>query len=335
MQRVIELYNEAAELGSIEALFSLGNAYYLGDGVEKNTAKGVEFYKKAAMQGHVVSRHNLGISEVQKENYNRAVRHLLISAKMGFKDSLETMKQLFMTGQATKAQYYEALKGYQDALSWIGALPANSSAVRHEPPAVFMPMIGLRRRPPLLAADADEGRDPGRPLPVPLKCHEDNPRCSAGVFLRPDETRFAAARKAQPADHIPPHQVSQASSSPSAAAFAHPLSSRLHSYFKAAAAGCNTPTKMSRGLREGGERKEEEAEGEGEEGAEEGPVSFTKTPIGFNSVNSDRAVAKSAAEKQIKKGRCQRVGCQPRPDALPARSQKGRTTHTDTRLSGD
>ncbi|EJK73043.1 hypothetical protein THAOC_05361 [Thalassiosira oceanica] len=116
MQRVIELYNEAAELGSTNALFNFGNLYYLGDGVEKNTAKGVEFYEKAAMRGHVVSRHNLGISEVQKGNYDRAVRHLLISAKMGFKDSLETMKQLFMTGQATKAQYAEALKGYQDAV---------------------------------------------------------------------------------------------------------------------------------------------------------------------------------------------------------------------------
>ena len=35
---------------------------------------------------------------------------------MGHKDSVETIKKMFMSGAATKGQYTEALKGYQDAL---------------------------------------------------------------------------------------------------------------------------------------------------------------------------------------------------------------------------
>ncbi|EJK69835.1 hypothetical protein THAOC_08869 [Thalassiosira oceanica] len=35
---------------------------------------------------------------------------------MGYKDSLETIKDMFMAGIATKEQYAEALKGYQDAV---------------------------------------------------------------------------------------------------------------------------------------------------------------------------------------------------------------------------
>ena len=115
-RKAVELYTEAAELGSVQALCHLGNAYRLGEGVEKDEAKAFEFFKKAAMQGHVDGRHKLGYIEGLKGNYDRAAKHLLISAKMGNKDSLEGIKMLFMDGLATKEQYAEALKGYQDAV---------------------------------------------------------------------------------------------------------------------------------------------------------------------------------------------------------------------------
>ncbi|EJK77025.1 hypothetical protein THAOC_01171, partial [Thalassiosira oceanica] len=53
MQKAVELYTKAAELGSIDALFSLGDAYYFGEGVQEDKGKAYEIYKKAAMQGHV------------------------------------------------------------------------------------------------------------------------------------------------------------------------------------------------------------------------------------------------------------------------------------------
>ncbi|EJK60547.1 hypothetical protein THAOC_19077 [Thalassiosira oceanica] len=68
------------------------------------------------MKGHAESRHNLGCIEGEKGNYDRAARHLLISAKMGQRDSVEMIKQMFTAGLATKEQYAEALKGYQDAV---------------------------------------------------------------------------------------------------------------------------------------------------------------------------------------------------------------------------
>ena len=116
MQRAIELWTEAAELGSAEALFSLGIAYDHGEGVGQDIATAAKFYEKAAMQGHVEGRHNLACIEGEKWNFGRAVRHLLISAKMGHKDSLESIKKLFMDGLATNEQYAEALKGYQVAV---------------------------------------------------------------------------------------------------------------------------------------------------------------------------------------------------------------------------
>ncbi|EJK47700.1 hypothetical protein THAOC_33563, partial [Thalassiosira oceanica] len=79
-------------------------------------AKAVKLYEKAAMQGHVASRYNLGCIEGQKGNYDRAISHLLISAKMGFKGSVEMIKFSFMKGHATKEQRTQALKGYHDAV---------------------------------------------------------------------------------------------------------------------------------------------------------------------------------------------------------------------------
>ena len=116
MQKAVELYTEAAELGSVDALFNLGYAFELGEGVEQDETKSVHFYIKAAMQGHSESRHNLGSIEGEKKNFDRAVRHFLISAKMGYKNSVEIIKNMFMAGLATKEHYAQALKGYQDAV---------------------------------------------------------------------------------------------------------------------------------------------------------------------------------------------------------------------------
>jgi len=56
VRRAVELWTEAAELGSIGALFNLGIAYDLGKGVEQDKTKAVHYWTKAAMQGHFPSR---------------------------------------------------------------------------------------------------------------------------------------------------------------------------------------------------------------------------------------------------------------------------------------
>ncbi|EJK49043.1 hypothetical protein THAOC_32119, partial [Thalassiosira oceanica] len=154
MRKAVELYTEAAELGSIEALFDLGNAYNEGDGVQQDKAKAVEFWTKAAMQGHVESRYNLGWLEGIKGNHDRAVRHWLISAKMGDRDSVENIKRSFKAGAATKEQYAEALKGYQDAVEEM------KSHDRDEAKA-YLDIRAAAEPDPVMVLRILEGRDVG------------------------------------------------------------------------------------------------------------------------------------------------------------------------------
>ncbi|EJK65106.1 hypothetical protein THAOC_14086 [Thalassiosira oceanica] len=114
--RAIELWTEAAELGSLEAHYQLGDTYYNGDGVDEDKPMGIRHWQEAAMKGHVQSRHMLGVVlKSNNGNYELAVRHWMISAKMGDKESLHNIKKMFMGGEATKTQYAEALRGYGNA----------------------------------------------------------------------------------------------------------------------------------------------------------------------------------------------------------------------------
>lgn len=111
------MWTEAAELGSLKALCALGNAHLNGlGGLAIDRAKGFEFWETASRKGHAYSRHNLGTSELQLGNCDRAARHFVIAAKLGVKVSLDAIKDMFKRGDATKDQYAEALKGYQAAM---------------------------------------------------------------------------------------------------------------------------------------------------------------------------------------------------------------------------
>jgi len=116
VRQAVELYTEAAELGSVEALFNLGVLYYSGDGVQEDKVKAVQLWSKAAKQGQLESRYQLGELELMKGNFNHAKKHFLISANMGDNDSVEKIKAIFMIGVATKEEYAQALRGYQDAI---------------------------------------------------------------------------------------------------------------------------------------------------------------------------------------------------------------------------
>ncbi|EJK49087.1 hypothetical protein THAOC_32069 [Thalassiosira oceanica] len=104
-------------------------AYYRGEGVAQDKAKAIRCWESAAMRGCAESRTMLGCVELENWNFDRAVRHFMISAKMGFKKALDGIKEIFVKGRATKSQYAEALKGYQNAVEEMKS-PERDEAAR-------------------------------------------------------------------------------------------------------------------------------------------------------------------------------------------------------------
>ena len=47
---------QAAEHGDVDAQFTLGWCYYMGEGVEENVSEAAKWYRKAAEQGHAAAK---------------------------------------------------------------------------------------------------------------------------------------------------------------------------------------------------------------------------------------------------------------------------------------
>ena len=73
------------------------------------------------MSGDVFARFNLSCREEDAGNCDLALQHWMISAKMGCQVSLDAVKDFYMRGIATKADYAEALRGYQSAVEEMGS----------------------------------------------------------------------------------------------------------------------------------------------------------------------------------------------------------------------
>ena len=81
--KAIELWLRAGELGCAESYYNLAVSYDNGEGVERDMKKASLYDELAAMGGRVVARHNLGCMEGRAGNLDRAIKHLMISARAG------------------------------------------------------------------------------------------------------------------------------------------------------------------------------------------------------------------------------------------------------------
>ena len=113
--KAIELWLRAGELGHADSYYNVGVAYDSGAGVEWDEKKAKHYYELAAMGGSSTARHNLGCSEYNAGNANRAVKHWMIAAGAGLDVSLEQIRECFLKGYATKSDFEKALRAHKEA----------------------------------------------------------------------------------------------------------------------------------------------------------------------------------------------------------------------------
>ena len=113
--RAFDLISKAAKLGCADAYDNLGNLYYCGQGCQRNASKSKHYYELAAIGGNVRARSKLGGDEDQARNYDRAVKHWMISAARGDDTSMKSLKALYTMGHVTKDDLERAFRAHKEA----------------------------------------------------------------------------------------------------------------------------------------------------------------------------------------------------------------------------
>jgi len=113
-RKAFELWKRGAELGSITAHYCLGIVYRTGRGVDIDKERAAYHMKLAAIGGHEVARHALGMIELESGNIDRAMKHFMIAARSGFDESLKGVGEGCKGGFVTKDEYTSTLRSYQN-----------------------------------------------------------------------------------------------------------------------------------------------------------------------------------------------------------------------------
>ena len=116
----LKLWHRAGvELDHAGSYHNIGNSYLDGMGVERDMEKARHYWELAAIGGNIRSRHNLGVNEQAKCNYDRALQHFTIATGSGHAGSLKEIQTLYMQGHVTKDDYANALRARQAYLDDI------------------------------------------------------------------------------------------------------------------------------------------------------------------------------------------------------------------------
>ena len=132
VDKALEIWHRSGELGFHNAYNNIGYAYDNGLGVKVDEKKANHYYELSAMGGDEEARNNLGNNELRADNVSRALKHYMISVRVGCADSLENIKQMYSDGDATKDDYMKALQLYQEYLVEIKSKQRDDAAAARE-----------------------------------------------------------------------------------------------------------------------------------------------------------------------------------------------------------
>ena len=110
-------FAKGAELGDVEAHCRIGLAYAIGEDVERDVEKYFYHLEKAAIGGHFFARHDLGVVEEGNGNVERAVKHYMIAANLGYEGSMKRLWPLYSAGHITKEDLDATLRTHQAAIN--------------------------------------------------------------------------------------------------------------------------------------------------------------------------------------------------------------------------
>ena len=109
-------FSHSAELGHVVAHYELSVMYRDEEGVEKDETKEIYHLEEAAIRGHPRARYNLGCYEGRNGRIDRAVKHWIIAANLGWDESIQALKACYKDGDISKEDFAAALRGHHAAV---------------------------------------------------------------------------------------------------------------------------------------------------------------------------------------------------------------------------
>jgi hypothetical protein len=120
------LWHALAEQGDAEAQFHLGDMYDNGQGVPRNDAEAIKWYRKAAEQGDAVAQFNLGIMYTKGEgvpqNDGEAAHWYRRAADQGLAGAQFNLGMMYAEGKGAPKDNVQACMWLNQAASQLPAL---------------------------------------------------------------------------------------------------------------------------------------------------------------------------------------------------------------------
>ena len=114
--KAVKWYCRAAEQGHAKAQYYLGVSYANGEGVLQNDAEAVKWFRRAAEQGHADAQNNLGLTYDNgrriPQDYSEAVKWFRRAAEQGHADAQGNLGAAYANGYGVPQDNAEAAKWY-------------------------------------------------------------------------------------------------------------------------------------------------------------------------------------------------------------------------------
>jgi len=112
VNKALELWNKAAELGSCRAHFDIGSAS-VRHKIDIGEKDFIYHFKLAAIGGHEMARYMVG--NMVSYDVDRSMKHLIIAARAGNDESLKKIGEGYKAGHVTKDEYASTLRAHKDS----------------------------------------------------------------------------------------------------------------------------------------------------------------------------------------------------------------------------
>lgn len=113
----LELYEQADRLKDIDAPWSLGEMYFMGQGVSQDYIKAKKYYKKSIKRGSYRAKNSLGYMYLMgrgaKRNYNKALALFESSSKHGYFTATNNLAFMYQWGYGVVQDYEKARTMYE------------------------------------------------------------------------------------------------------------------------------------------------------------------------------------------------------------------------------